>query len=816
LFRSAALTAAAAALVAGLLVAVPAPAAAAQTFTVTRTDDPAPNGCAPADCSLREAVIAANADAVEDTIVVPTLGGDYALTLTGTDDTAALGDLDITNPLLIQGAQVVIKATGLNDRLFHVLPGVTATVSNITMVDGRPAGPGGGIYNAGTLTLDHVRLVNNIAGRTSLFATSGGNGGAVYNSGTLLMYSTELSNNNAGNGATPFFCFVDCNGGNGGSGGNGGNLYNDTSGSVVATGSVIQGGAVGNGGAGEDGSCFVTPRTGGSGGNGGRGGGIYNNGGSVTLIETVVRGNSANGTAGAGGSGCLGGAHGAPGSPSRGGGGIYNAGGNLFISEGSTVGNPNSTTGNGGGIYHEAGTLVVEDSTIGPNTSGGPGAGIYSIATTILTRSTIRDNTTGAWGGGIRIEPGGTLVGTNLTVSGNSSANDGAGIDSSGDVTLTQSTVTNNTSADAAGPGGLWLNTSTDANLTGTIIAGNTSAGANPDCRKGVGLGSIGGGGFNIFGTAAPAGCNFIMAATDILTDSPGLGLLAANSSPHTHAVLAGSVALDKIPPASCGAGTDARGVSRPQGPGCEIGAYELAVGDTVGLVDVAAGKWYLRNSQGVVTSFFYGNPVDLPISGDWDGDGDATPGLYRQSDGFFYARNSNSQGVADNSCFAGDPSDIPLSGDWDGDGDDNLGIYRPSEQKFYLFTITCTGTPMGAAQIVLAFGNPGDKPVAGDWDGDGVDEIGLHRESTGFFYWRNTLDTGIASGEIFFGDPNDRFVAGEFGVVDGVDTPGIFRPSNLTFYFRHTLTQGVADSQFVWAGAGLGWLPVAGNFQLG
>jgi hypothetical protein len=237
--------------------------------------------------------------------------------------------------------------------------------------------------------------------------------------------------------------------------------------------------------------------------------------------------------------------------------------------------------------------------------------------------------------------------------------------------------------------------------------------------------------------------------------------------------------------------------------------------GDTVGLVDVSQGMWHLRDSSGAITSFWYGNPGDLPIAGDWDGDGVATPGLYRQSDGFFYSRNSNSTGIADAECFAGNPEDVPVVGDWDVDGDDNLGIYRPSEQKFYLFTITCTGSPMGAAQIELLFGNPGDKPVAGDWDGDGIDEPGLHRESTGFFYWRNTLDTGIASGEIFFGDPVDRFASGDWGIVDNIDTPAVFRPSNLTFYFRHTLTQGIADSQFSWNTAGSGWLPVSGDFGL-
>jgi hypothetical protein len=122
----------------------------------------------------------------------------------------------------------------------------------------------------------------------------------------------------------------------------------------------------------------------------------------------------------------------------------------------------------------------------------------------------------------------------------------------------------------------------------------------------------------------------------------------------------------------------------------------------------------------------------------------------------------------------------------------------------------------MGAAQISFLFGNPGDKPVAGDWDGDGIDEVGLHRESTGFFYWRNTLNIGNAHGQMFYGNPNDRFVSGDWGLVNGVDTPAIYRPGNRTFYFRHTLTQGNADSQFVWTGAGSTWLPVAGDFGIG
>ena len=58
-------------------------------------------------------------------------------------------------------------------------------------------------------------------------------------------------------------------------------------------------------------------------------------------------------------------------------------------------------------------------------------------------------------------------------------------------------------------------------------------------------------------------------------------------------------------------------------------------------------------------------------------------------------------------------------------------------------------------------------------------------------------LEWGDVPEEIFFGIPNDRFAAGDWGIIDGKDTPAVFRPSNTTFYFRHTLTQGVADSQF-------------------
>jgi len=230
-----------------------------------------------------------------------------------------------------------------------------------------------------------------------------------------------------------------------------------------------------------------------------------------------------------------------------------------------------------------------------------------------------------------------------------------------------------------------------------------------------------------------------------------------------------------------------------------------------VGLVDPTTGVWHLRGLQ----PFYYGNPGDIPFVGDWDCDGEDTPGLFRASDAFAYLRNTNTTGIADTRFIFGNPDDVPLAGDFNGDGCDTLSVYRPSEQRFYIVNdLGQNGASLGAADYFFTFGNPGDQPVVGDWDGDGTDEVGLHRESSGLFYYRNTIDTGFADGEFFFGDPGDRFITGDWGVVDRKESPAVFRPPNATFYFRHTNTPGVADTQLSFGRSS--WLPVAGQFEPG
>jgi hypothetical protein len=75
-----------------------------------------------------------------------------------------------------------------------------------------------------------------------------------------------------------------------------------------------------------------------------------------------------------------------------------------------------------------------------------------------------------------------------------------------------------------------------------------------------------------------------------------------------------------------------------------------------------------------------------------------------------------------------------------------------------------------------------------------------LHREETGFVYFRNSHTTGLADGQFTFGDSGDILVAGDWD-GDGDDTVGVYRPSNGMFYAKNSNTGGSADA-IVFAGA--------------
>lgn len=232
---------------------------------------------------------------------------------------------------------------------------------------------------------------------------------------------------------------------------------------------------------------------------------------------------------------------------------------------------------------------------------------------------------------------------------------------------------------------------------------------------------------------------------------------------------------------------------------------------DDVGLVDPNSGIWYLLDENHESLSFYFGNPGDIPFAGDWDCDGTDTPGLYRQSDGYVYLRDSNTQGVATRSFFFGNPGDVPIAGDFNGNGCDTVSVYRPSEGRVYIVNELGDGDEgLGPADIAYFFGNPGDLPFTGDFNNDGFDTIGLYRSTSGLLYFRNSHTQGIADFEFYFGNPDDRFIGGDW-TDDGTDSPGVFRPADSSFYLRHANTQGVADEVFGFGSAGM--VPVAGDW---
>ncbi len=234
---------------------------------------------------------------------------------------------------------------------------------------------------------------------------------------------------------------------------------------------------------------------------------------------------------------------------------------------------------------------------------------------------------------------------------------------------------------------------------------------------------------------------------------------------------------------------------------------------DQIGFVGSSA-RWNLKEavaSEAEDTEFFFGNPGDVPFTGDWDCDGVDTPGLYRQSDGYVYLRNDNGQGVADVRFYFGNPGDVPVAGDFNGDGCDTVSLYRADQGRFFIIDrLGSDDLGLGAAERTFLFGNPGDKPFAGDFDGNGIDDVGLHRESTGLVYYRLSHSSGPADVSFIYGDPGDRLLAGDWD-GDGADTVAVFRPSDGNWYVKLANADGIADHAVHYGTSSV--TPVAGWF---
>src|SRR5829696_7771180 len=179
--------------------ALTASAASAAVYIPTKTADTADGSCG-ADCSLREAVLAANTHPGEDVILLH--AGIYRLTIAGNENAGAAGARHLQDNLVLIGdgaRRTVIDGGGI-DRIFQVPGGITAEIRDVTLRNGRAPGTGGAIQNSGRLTVAGSVLTGN----SSVSGAAGaGFGGAIFTGGSdssLVLTASTLAGNTAQGG----------------------------------------------------------------------------------------------------------------------------------------------------------------------------------------------------------------------------------------------------------------------------------------------------------------------------------------------------------------------------------------------------------------------------------------------------------------------------------------------------------------------------------------------------------------------------------------------------------------------------------------
>ena len=496
----------------------------------------------------------ANALRGADTISLP--AGIYALSIPGVrEDAAASGDLDITDDLTIRGggaAATIVYGAGL-DRVFDILGVLIVNISDVTIRSGNTTDRGGGVFihrgsellptmgriGATILTLTNARVSGNSASR---------GGGGISNAGTLVLANSTVSRNSGGGIASTFDAAITDTSISGNTGGG----INNFSGTVTLTNSTVSGNSAGEHGGGginnNSGTVTVTGSTISENTSALFGGGITN-GGAMTLANSTVRGNSA----------------------THGGGGIYQSGGAMTLTN-TTISGNSASRGTGGGIHIHTGEVRLHESTISGN-SASSGGGISNFGEIHISASTFSRNAADNNGGGIDTS-GGTVTLTNSTLSGNTAAEAGGGINNrSRRVTVINSTISDN----SAGVRGGGIHNQGTLSMTNSIVSGNAALYPG-DCAvwfvrmpprgRGGGVTSLG------HNLDTDGTCDLTQ-ATDLPSTEPRLGALQDNGGPtFTHRLLPGTPAIGAGDPAACPA-TDQRGVARPQGGGCDIGAYE-------------------------------------------------------------------------------------------------------------------------------------------------------------------------------------------------------------------------------------------------
>jgi hypothetical protein len=197
-------------------------------------------------------------------------------------------------------------------------------------------------------------------------------------------------------------------------------------------------------------------------------------------------------------------------------------------------------------------------------------------------------------------------------------------------------------------------------------------------------------------------------------------------------------------------------------------------------------GTWYVYNSAGGQSTVVqFGLADDLPVPGDYDGDGFGEMTVFRSSNGTWHMWNWVFQRYT--SLPFGAPGDVPVPADYDGDGRMDVAVFRPSNGQWW---IRKSGD---SAVYAFQFGTADDKPVPADFTGDGRTDAAFWRPATGEWFILRSEDSSFYS--VPFGTAGDLPAPGDYDGDGRADT-AVFRPSTGTWYVDQT-TAGTLIANF-------------------
>lgn len=217
---------------------------------------------------------------------------------------------------------------------------------------------------------------------------------------------------------------------------------------------------------------------------------------------------------------------------------------------------------------------------------------------------------------------------------------------------------------------------------------------------------------------------------------------------------------------------------------------------DGDGIGDIAVwrdtdGVWYrLNSSDSSFSADAFGITGDEPIARDYDGDGTTDLAVVRRSNGamiWYILRSSDGGFVA---TQFGVSTDFTAPGDYDGDLSFDLAIQRPGANPNDQATFYILNSQDGSLSVV-PWGFSADLVVPGDYDGDLKTDIAVVREGqTGFennliWYIRRSTDGGLMA-EVFGNLDTDLNVQNDYD-GDGLTDLAIWRDSDSSFYVRRS-----------------------------